>query len=155
MSVAEVRGPLSAGKGVSLLSAAGPGDLAARGFVEQEFVVAGDATSLRPVGELGEDGRWRVEPNDRARFATRILVRRPASSDAANGTVVVEWLNVSAGSDSAPDWTYLRDEILRGGYAWVGVSAQRVGVGGGGGRGGGGDGLGWRGLAWWGCPTTS
>jgi hypothetical protein len=36
--------------------------------------------------------------------------------------VVVEWLNVSSGSDAAPDWTYLSDEIVRRGHAWVGVS---------------------------------
>ena len=45
--------------------------------------------------------------------------------------MVVEWLNVSSGSDAAPDWTYLADEIVRRGHAWVGVSAQHVGVEGG------------------------
>lgn len=44
---------------------------------------------------------------------------------------LVEWLNVSSGSDAAPDWTYLADEIVRRGHAWVGVSAQHVGVEGG------------------------
>ncbi|HKY66995.1 MAG TPA: alpha/beta hydrolase domain-containing protein, partial [Acidimicrobiales bacterium] len=45
--------------------------------------------------------------------------------------VVVEWLNVSGGVDAGPDWTYMADEITRGGYAWVGVSAQLIGVEGG------------------------
>ncbi len=131
MPVADVSGPLSAGKGVSLLSAVGTGDLSERGFVEEEFVIRGTATSLDPVGDLGRDGRWVVEPRERAPYATRIVVRRPATGADANGTVVVEWLNVSAGSDSAPDWTYLSSEIIRGGYTWVGVSAQQVGVTGG------------------------
>ena len=38
---------------------------------------------------------------------------------------------MSSGQDAAPDWTYLGEEILRRGHAWVGVSAQYVGVEGG------------------------
>ena len=48
-----------------------------------------------------------------------------------NGTVVVEWLNVSGGFDAAHDWTLAHTLLLRGGFAWVGVSAQYVGVSGG------------------------
>jgi len=45
-----------------------------------------------------------------------------------NGTVVVEWLNVSGGLDDAPDWVLTHNELIRDGFAWVGVSAQAVGV---------------------------
>jgi hypothetical protein len=45
--------------------------------------------------------------------------------------VVVEWLNVSGGLDGNPDWTSLAEEITRNGHAWVGVSAQLIGVAGG------------------------
>jgi len=38
---------------------------------------------------------------------------------------------VSAGLDSAPIWLAAHDELIREGYAWVGVTAQRVGVEGG------------------------
>ena len=48
-----------------------------------------------------------------------------------SGTVVVEWLNVSGGVDANPDWVSLSEEIVRRGDAWVGVSAQRIGVEGG------------------------
>ena len=44
-----------------------------------------------------------------------------------NGTVVVEWMNVSAG-ESAPDWDYLDPALMRSGSAYVGVSAQALGV---------------------------
>ena len=47
-----------------------------------------------------------------------------------NGTVVVEWMNVSGG-ESAPDWDYLNPMLMRDGYAYVGVSAQVLGVEGG------------------------
>jgi hypothetical protein len=72
-----------------------------------------------------------VTPRSTAPFTTRIVVRRPADPSAFNGTVVVEWHNVSSGHDAAPDWTYMADEVVRRGYAWVGVSAQAVGAVGG------------------------
>jgi len=104
--------------GESGLLSARPGpDLAGAGYVEREYVARGTAVSY--AGH---------EP---AAFATRVAVRRPASPGSFSGTVVVEWLNVSSGSDAAPDWTYLADEIVRRGHAWVGVSAQYLGVEGG------------------------
>jgi hypothetical protein len=55
-------------------------------------------------------------------------VIRPIDPAKFNGTVVVEWLNVSAGSDIAFDWTMAHNEMIRLGVAYVGVSAQAVGV---------------------------
>ena len=79
--------------------------------------------------ELGSDGVAKVV--DTADYRTRILVYRPADAARFNGTVLVEWLNVSGGVDGCPDWTFLHREAMREGYAWVGVSAQSVGVHGG------------------------
>ena len=45
--------------------------------------------------------------------------------------MVVEWLNESVGSDTAPDWIGDHTELIRDGFAWVGVSAQALGVNGG------------------------
>jgi len=42
--------------------------------------------------------------------------------------VIVEWLNVSGGVDAAPDWIQGHVELIRDGFAWIGVSAQFVGV---------------------------
>ena len=98
---------------------------------------SGTATSYRRRRiRCPADGMFELEPAGEADYVTRIIVRRPADPEAFNGTVVQEWLNVSAGADSQPDYTYLADELLRGGYAWVGVSAQHVGVEGGDDRGG-------------------
>jgi Alpha/beta hydrolase domain len=58
-------------------------------------------------------------------------VRAPADPEKFSGTVVVEWLNVSGGVDANPDWASTYEEIVRAGDAWVGVSAQRIGVVGG------------------------
>ncbi len=128
---ATVAGPLAGGEGISLLAASSGPDLVAAGYTEAEYTAAGTATSYQAVGELPTDGRFELEPRDTADYTTRIVVRRPAEAADFNGTVVVEWLNVSSGADAAPDFTYLGAELIRGGYAWVGVSAQRIGIEGG------------------------
>ncbi|MDH3754878.1 MAG: alpha/beta hydrolase domain-containing protein, partial [Acidimicrobiia bacterium] len=97
-------------------------------YVEEEFFISGDAARYAPVGELGEDGMWTVEPAGATPFTTRILVRRPADPAEANGVVGVEWLNVSGGQDADPDFGFLYPEILASGTSWVGVSAQFGGV---------------------------
>jgi hypothetical protein len=61
-------------------------------------------------------------------FKTRIVVRRPTSAARFNGTVVVEWTNVSEGFDNEVEWFHSGEHFVRAGYAWVGVSAQNVGV---------------------------
>ncbi len=101
------------------------------GYVEEEFFLQGDAQAYRPVGELTGDGKWTVEPDGTAPFKTRVLVRRPADPDAFNGTVIVDWFNVTAGVDGDPDFGLLYPVLLSGGFAYVGVSAQQVAVGGG------------------------
>jgi hypothetical protein len=57
-----------------------------------------------------------------------MLVRRPHDVEAFNGTVVVEWLNVTAGVDVDVDFGFFAEEVLRAGDAWVGVTAQEVAV---------------------------
>ncbi|MER5480157.1 alpha/beta hydrolase domain-containing protein [Streptomyces sp. NPDC002734] len=92
-------------------------DLASAGYVEEEFEIAGEADAYGATGELlAEDVPYR----------TRMIVRRPADPRDFNGTVLTEWQNVTAGYDLDALWS--PDQILREGYAWVGVSAQRVGV---------------------------
>ena len=122
---------LTGGNGPFVGSATPGPDLAAAGYVEEELAFAGTATSYRPEGELTGDGRWTLVELDAADYRTRVLVRRPADAAAFSGTVVVEWFNVSGGIDASPAYTYLADEIVRSGHAWVGVSAQHIGVEGG------------------------
>ena len=43
--------------------------------------------------------------------------------------MLVEWLNVTATFDLDTSWGGSHDsDLMREGYAWVGVSAQRVGI---------------------------
>lgn len=116
------------GKPLLLLSAY---DLADVGYRVEEFFVSATASSYTPVTELGPDGRWDVTPSGSADFTTRIVVLTPTDPARFNGTVLVEWLNVSGGIDAPAVWMMAHREIIRSGYAYVGVSAQRVGVEGG------------------------
>jgi len=103
-------------------------DIAALGYDETEFLFAGRARSFELRGERGEDGKWDVTPAAQADFRTRFLVRRPSDPTRFSGTVVVEWNNVSAGIDGSPDWILFHRHLAAQGHAWVGVSAQKVGV---------------------------
>jgi hypothetical protein len=122
-----VTGPIA---GTPLLDL-GRFDLKALGYVTEEFFLSGTASSYKRVGQITEDGNWQVQQAATAPFTTRIVVVRPADPGKFNGTVVVEWLNVSAGIDLGPDWSSLHREIVRDGFAYVGVSAQKVGIEGG------------------------
>jgi hypothetical protein len=108
-----------------------PVELDDYGYVQEEVLVAGTATSYRSEGDLPTDGHFELVEDATADYRTRAIVRRPADEADFNGTVVVEWMNVSGGLDANPDWAYAHEELLRGGYAWVGVSVQHIGVEGG------------------------
>ncbi|MGH7434558.1 MAG: alpha/beta hydrolase domain-containing protein [Polyangiaceae bacterium] len=106
-------------------------DLASYGYVEEEYFLQGTASAYDFTSPPGPDGAWSVHPTTHEPYKTRILVRRPTAAK-FNGTVVIEWLNVTGGVDADPDFAFQRVELLRSGFAWVGVSAQAAGVVGGG-----------------------
>ncbi|MGA8544370.1 MAG: alpha/beta hydrolase domain-containing protein [Mycobacterium sp.] len=106
-------------------------DIASLGYVADEFFISGTASSYSSACELGSDGRWSVTPSGAGDFTTRMVVLTPADRTRFNGTVLVEWLNVSGGIDAPAVWMMAHREIVRGGYAYVAVSAQRVGIQGG------------------------
>jgi hypothetical protein len=107
-------------------------DEAELGYRETEYFISGTAKSYLPTDELTEDGIWHVQAADAADYVSRIVVLRPENDADFNGSVVVEWFNVTGGVDASPDLVYIHTELMREGYAWVGVSAQFVGVEGGG-----------------------
>ena len=102
--------------------------LAEQGYQEREFFLSGVASAFTNVSELTADGRWLVEPGETADYQTRAVVYRPIAEEDFSGTVIIEWLNVSAGFENPPVWGAAHTEILRAGHAWVGVSAQLVGI---------------------------
>jgi hypothetical protein len=122
---ATLTGPVTGGKGINLLSASALNPTPS--LTETEYFASGTATSYVSKGEPNS-GRWNLAPGPTAAYKTRIIVRVPKDPKRFNGTVVVEWLNVSAGSDSDPDFSYMAAELEREGAAYVGVTAQQVGV---------------------------
>jgi hypothetical protein len=101
-------------------------DLRSHGYTEQEYFVSGTARAYAPVGVLGSDGRWQVAPSTSAPYKTRIIVRRPLDMSRFNGTVVFEWMNATTGRDLDVGWIFGHNELLRGGYIYVGVTAQNT-----------------------------
>jgi hypothetical protein len=128
-----LEGPFTGGSGAPFIQSTSF-DLAEVGYRQTELFVSGTARAFTNLGPLGEDGFWEASlSGSTADYKVRIVIYRPIDVQAFNGTVIVEWLNVSGGVDAAPDWTSTHTELTREGYTWVGVSAQRVGIEGGGG----------------------
>jgi hypothetical protein len=126
--MAEITGRLRGGTGVPFNSIA---DAIAEVGVEDELVFEGTATQFQLVGGSSEypvDGRWAVEPQTEAPFRSRLHVVRPRDPAGFNGTVMVVWNNVSAGQDNFLTTGPQAVQLLRDGYAIVGVSAQKVGI---------------------------
>ncbi|MDD9205621.1 alpha/beta hydrolase domain-containing protein, partial [Georgenia sp. 10Sc9-8] len=98
-------------------------DLDAAGYVEQEFLISGEATRYDADGQTDATVTSTGHP-----YTTRIVVRRPAEESASNGVVIAEWYNVSNQWDQEVDWFQTHEHLMREGYTWVGVSAQRAGV---------------------------
>jgi Alpha/beta hydrolase domain len=123
-----VTGPVTGGHGAIVLPGTTQFDLSSVGYAQSEFFLSGTAASYVPAAPLSSNGKWQVKPATTAPYTTRIVVYRPADPARFNGTVIVEWLNVSGGVDAAPDWMYTHNELIRDGFAWIGVSAQAAGV---------------------------
>lgn len=120
-----VTGPITGGKQGRMFNAF-LDDANKIGYVDEEFFIAGEAQRYRLLGEMTGDGKWSVEAAGTGPYKTRIVVRRPRDAAKFNGTVLVEWLNVSAGHDL----TVVDESVWNEGFAYVGVSAQYVSVNG-------------------------
>jgi Alpha/beta hydrolase domain len=96
----------------------------AAGLHRGGIFLRGHRKAIWPVGTHGNDGKWEVKVAGEAPFKTRILVKRPNDAAKFNGTVVVEWANVTLGHE-----LIIADlPGIYGGFAHVSVSAQFVGL---------------------------
>ncbi len=121
--------PANAGKGRPVSGAEGVLDLAARGYVEREYLLSGQADTYAQDGLWTGDGRWATHVATTGNpYTTRMVVVRPEDPARFNGTVVVEWLNVSFGVDIPVDFSQSYEHFLREGYAYVGVTTQKAGA---------------------------
>ena len=97
--------------------------LSSERYIEQEFFVEGTANSYTTSATANATIVSSGHP-----YRTRIVVRRPADQKDFNGVVLAEWTNVTNGFDAENVWFFGWEHFLHAGYAWVGVSAQHVGV---------------------------
>jgi hypothetical protein len=88
-------------------------DLAPFGYEEEELLVSGTAVDTAGVP---------------APYTTRIIVTRPSDPAAFNGTVLLDWVNVTAQFENAVDTMLAREMLMREGFAYVHVSAQAAGL---------------------------
>jgi hypothetical protein len=98
--------------------------LQSSGYGENEYFIRGQASRYR-ISDPMRDAQQIDSGNS---YVTRVLVRRPTDPARFNGTVVVEWLNVSLDQDIDFVFGATRELLVRDGYAWIGVSAQRNGI---------------------------
>ena len=125
-AVPTIDGPVTGPGDPSLILAGYP--FSQVGYAEKEFTFSGRATSYSSASALSTDGKWSVRPATTSAYTSRLVVIAPINRARFSGTVIVEWLNVTGGFDNAVEWIYAHDEMLRSGDAFVGVSAQAVGV---------------------------
>jgi Alpha/beta hydrolase domain len=104
-------------------------DLAGHGYVEEEFFIQGTANRYNTPNQTnpGPASTGTIISSGNP-YKTRMVVRRPADPSKFNGVVLVEWYNVTNNFDAENTWFFSWEHIMRSGYVWVGVSAQRVGV---------------------------
>jgi Alpha/beta hydrolase domain len=91
-----------------------PFDLAPFGYRDDEYFVSG--TARNDAGTMT------------APYTTRIIVTRPVAARRFNGTVLLDWVNVTAQFENAVDTVEAREMLLREGYAYVHASVQAAGI---------------------------
>lgn len=98
-------------------------------YQEQEFFIEGDAISYSSDSPLSTDGMWNdITVFDTQHYKTRIIVAKPKNQKKFNGTVLVEAIVAAPGFDITTVWSYTKAEILRKGYAYVGVTITNRGA---------------------------
>ncbi len=122
-----VEGPILPSSGISYLGST-TFDPSAVGYEQSEFFLSGTATAYESATPLSKNGKWHVTPQTTAPYKTRAVVYRPIDPSKFDGTVVVEWLNVTGGIDAPAAWLNAHIQMIRQGMAFVGVDAQAGGI---------------------------
>ena len=120
--------PATGGGGAPVVPGFTSFDPAVVGYEQSEVFLSGTASAYEVTAPVPHDGKYGAVAASTAPYTTRAVVMRPIEPRQFNGTIVVEWLNVSGGADAGPDWMLGHNELVREGFVWIGVSAQKVGV---------------------------
>lgn len=95
-----------------------PLDLAAYGYVEEEFFVSGTAAvyadDLAVTAEVP--------------YVNRVVVRRPADASTGSGVVLLEILNASNGYPAEGLWRRAWDHTLLHRHTWVGFTSKPIDI---------------------------
>src|SRR3954453_23243752 len=83
------------------------------GYVEEEYFFQGVA---------------RAADGTTAPYKSRILVRRPTDPRQFNGSVVLDWDNVTVPDDTDVGWLPLHTTIMDRGFVYVAVAAQQLSI---------------------------
>jgi len=124
---ATVTGPVTGGSGINLEGTTSF-DLSSVGYEQSEYFLSGTASAYTNTKPLTSNGRWSVAAASSAPYKTRMVVYRPVNPKRFDGTVIVEWLNVSGGVDAAAAWLTDHVQMIRSGMVYVGISAQAAGI---------------------------
>ena len=100
-----------------------PQDLAAHGYVEEEYLVSGTAN----VYEWNAENKAVVRTPD-VPYTTRMIVRRPIQRYRLSGTAIVEPLNPSNTFDLNIGWGFAQEQIMRNGDVWIGFTSKPIAV---------------------------
>lgn len=123
-AIPQITGPIHGGK-FGWPFAGYFGDISQKGYVEEEYFIEGVAPRYRVVGEQGRDGKWTLEEREPSAYKTRFVVHRPTDPAKFNGTVIVEWGNVSSGYEMV-----LADglELYDAGFVFVLATVQPAAI---------------------------
>ena len=113
--VPDVEGPIRGGARTGRPMSASVPDVTRYGYLEEEYFITGTAR--------GFDGA-----DDTAPYTTRIVVYRPVDGRRFNGTLVINWPNVTEQTDVPFSWANKFDYAMRNGYAMAVASVQKQGV---------------------------
>jgi hypothetical protein len=100
-----------------------PQNLKSLGYIEEEFLISGNANVYDWNGLGPASVRVANAP-----YTTRVLVRRPINRSRFSGHVAVEMLNPSNRFDLNIGWALSYKEFVRNGDAWVGITAKPIAV---------------------------
>jgi Alpha/beta hydrolase domain len=110
-----VQGPIEGGiRGYPWSKSLFPLSTASYSYTENEYFFSGTATNL--------------EKGLSAPYESRMLVRLPTNPRKFNGTVIVEWVNVTGQKDIQTFWPVTGEYLMRHGYGFVVVDAQLAGI---------------------------
>lgn len=118
----DVDGPVTGGARTGQPQTAFVADVREFGYIEDEYFLWGTANPLGSSFTGAADG------DDPAEYKTRMLVYRPLDPDRFNGTLVVNWPNVTSQLDVPYAFINAYEYLFREGYAVAIPSVQKQGV---------------------------